>query len=355
MTRIRGLRVALVTAVAVGWPARLGAALAAAVGWLALPIVVLAHGADSILPPKPSDLLLDWTFDPTVVLPLLVVGLGYLVAVRRVNERHPTNPFPRGRVVCFVAGLLVIEVALQSIVERYDTTLFSVHMVQHVLLTLVASPLLALGAPITLALRFARPEFRRRWILPLLHSRVVRAVTFPPVAWVLFAGAMWGTHFSPIFDASLTEPLLHQAEHAIYLTVGLLFWWPAVGADPSPWRMPHPVRALYLFLQMPQNTFLALAIYGASEPLYPHYTAISLLMPWAPAPLADQQLAGGLMWVIGDVIFILAIVLVVAGWMRSEERDASRRDRQDDAARAAIRAREAALAERLARERSGQG
>ena len=340
----------VVAGLAVAWPVA-----GLAVMWLAMPAAVLSHGADSIVPPSPSDFLLDWTFDPTVAIPLLVLGVGYVFAVRHVNAQHPTNRVPLGRVAAFVAGLLVIEIALQSIIERYDTTLFSVHMVQHVLLTLVASPLLALGAPITLALRYARPDFRRRWILPILHSRVVRAVTFPVVAWLLFAGAMWGTHFSPIFNASLTEPLLHQAEHVIYLVVGLLFWWPAVGADPSPWRMPHPVRALYLFLQMPQNTFLALAIYGAAGPLYPHYAAINLLMPWAPPALADQQIAGGLMWVVGDVIFILSIVLVVAGWMRSEGRETARRERQDDVARAAIRAREAALAERLARDRSGQG
>ena len=97
---------------------------------------------------------------------------------------------PAARLAAFVAGILVLEIALASAIERSDTTLFSVHMVQHILLTLVAAPPLALGAPITLLLRVARGDVRRRWILPVLHSRAVRILAFPLVAWVLFAGVM---------------------------------------------------------------------------------------------------------------------------------------------------------------------
>jgi putative copper resistance protein D len=317
--------------------------------WVALAPPALAHGSDALLAPVPSDVLFDWAFDPLVTLPLLLVGGAYLLAVRRVDRAHPANPVPRLRVVAFVAGLAAIEIALQSIIERYDTTLFSVHMVQHLLLTLVAPPLLALGGPITLALRGARPAVRHRVILPILHSRLLRFLSFPVVTWLLFASVMWGTHFSPIFNESLEQPLVHQLEHLAYLTAGLLFWWPVVGVDPSPWRMPHPLRAMYLFLQMPQNTFLALAIFSATAPLYPHYAAIDI--PWGPDALADQQIAGGVMWILGDFAFIVAIVLTVVGWMRAEERDTVGRERREDAQIAAIRAREAALADRLAADR----
>src|SRR4029077_11122058 len=127
----------------------------------------------------------------------------------------------------------------------------------HLLLTLVAAPLIALGAPITTLLRAATPNVRRTVILPILHSRVLRVVSFPVVAWVVFAGVMWGTHFSPLFDRSLVDPVVHDLEHALSLGAALVFGGRAVGLDPSPWRMPHPVRAMYVFLQMPQNTFLA--------------------------------------------------------------------------------------------------
>jgi len=330
-------------------PAVAGLVMATAMSLIVAP-VALAHGADALVAPTAFDIFFDWAFDPLVSIPVVLVGAAYLWAVRRVDRTHPANPVPRSRVIAFVAGLAVIEIALQSIIERYDTTLFSVHMVQHILLTLVAPPLLALGAPITLVLRVVRPEVRHLLVLPILHSRLLRLLTFPVVAWLLFASVMWGTHFSPIFNESLEHPLVHQLEHLAYLAAGLLFWWPAVGVDPSPWRIPHPVRVMYLFLQMPQNTFLALAIYSAAAPLYPNYAAIQLL--WAPSPLADQQLAGGLMWIVGDIIFIVAIVLTVVGWMRTEEREAAGRERREDAQIAAIRAREAALADRLAGEQA---
>ena len=90
----------------------------------------------------------------------------------------------------------------------------------------------------------------------------------------------------------------HILEHALYLGAALLFWWPVVGADPSPWRLPHPARVAYLFLGMPQSSFLGLAIFSAPEVLYPHYA--DLVRPWGPTPLYDQQLAGGMMWAGGD-------------------------------------------------------
>jgi putative membrane protein len=317
---------------------------------LALPAIASAHGLAPDPPSSPVGLLAQWAFDPLIQVPLIATAAAFVSGARRVNAAHPDNAVPRRRVVAFLLGLAALEIALQSPIEHYDTTLFSVHMVQHILLTLVAAPLIAAGAPITLILRFARPGIRRRWILPVLHSRPLNVVTFPIVAWLLFAGVMWGTHFSPVFNASLENPLVHDLEHVAYLGAGLLFWWPIVAVDPSPWRMPHPLRAIYAFLQMPQNTFLALAIYSSSTPLYAHYA--TLQRTWGPSVVADQQLAGGLMWVSGDLIFLAAILFVVVAWMRQEDRDAVRVDARADAERAAMRRREIALADRLARERA---
>jgi putative copper resistance protein D len=259
---------------------------------------------------------------------------------------------PRRRTVAFLGGLLAVAVALLSGIEAYDTTLFSLHMVQHLLLTLVAAPLLALGAPITTLLRAATPNVRRTIILPILHSRPMRVMSFPVVSWAVFAGVMWGTHFSPLFDASLENSLIHDVEHGLYLGAGLLFWWPAVGLDPSPWRMPHPVRAMYVFLQMPQNTFLAVTILNSGVPLYAHYA--TLVRTWGPAVLDDQRIAGGVMWLGGDLLFLAAMAGILVGWMAHEQRQTVVADRRVDAARAAIRVREAALAERVATEREGQ-
>jgi putative copper resistance protein D len=325
------------------------AAAAVAVCFGAAP-AALAHGGPTPPAPTPGSFLLDWSFDPIVQIPLLAGVAWWIWAVRRVDAAHPANPVPRGRTVAFLLAILAVEIALQSGIERYDTTLFSIHMVQHMLLVLVAAPLFALSAPITLVLRVSSPETRRDIVLPILHSRVVRFIGHPVVAWIAFTAVQWITHVSPLFDAALESEPLHFLEHALFLGSALLFWWPVVGADPSPYRMSYPARLLYLGLQMPQNTLLAMTIYAAAEPLYPHY--VTTIRPWGPSPLLDQQAAGAIMWVWGDLTFLVAMLLVLAAWWRTEERRAERGDRAVEAEVAAIREREARLAQRLSGERS---
>jgi cytochrome c oxidase assembly factor CtaG len=317
--------------------------------WLALAKSVWAHGPVPDEPPSIGSLLLGWSFEPLPTLGIAIAVGWWWWAVRRVDTLHPANPVPRSRSVAFGLGMAAIAFALLSGIARYDTTLFSVHMVQHILLMLVAAPLIALAAPVTLVLRLASPQTRRQWVLPVLHSRVVRVLGYPVVAWVMFAAMMWVTHFSPLFDAALEDPLVHDLEHGLFLASAVLFWWPAVALDPAPWRMPHPVRALYVFLQMPQNTFLAVVILNASAPLYHHYA--TLQRTWGSTALEDQQLAAGIMWIVGDVIFIVAVLAIVWGWMRAEARDTNRADRRATTELAEIRVREQRLVERLARER----
>jgi putative copper resistance protein D len=322
------------------------AGLAAAAG------PVLAHGRTPPEPPTAASLLLGWTFEPLPTLAIAAAIGWWLWAVARVDARHPANPVPGRRTRAFLAAMLALAFALISGIERYDATLFSVHMVQHVLLALVVAPLIALAAPVTLILRLSSPGTRRRWMLPILHSRAVRLLAFPVTAWILFAGVMWASHFSALFDAALEDPLVHDVEHALFLSSALLFWWPAVGLDPAPWRIRHPVRIVHVFLGMTQNTFLAVVILNAPAVLYLHYG--SLGRPYGIDPLADQRLAAGVMWIAGDLIFLAAIMLLVAGWMRADARGLARADRLADIDLAQIRVREHRLAERLAQKRTGR-
>ncbi len=309
---------------------------------LASPATVAAHGAEP-LPLDARTAITAWSLEVHIWLPIVLLALAYRAGVRSVAGAHPGNPVPRRRALAWYGGLLALFVALQSPIATYDTTLFSAHMVQHLLLTMVVAPLLVLGAPITLLLRVVSPSARKRVVLPVLHSRAARVISFPVIAWLVFAGVMYGSHFSPLFDAALENVFVHLLEHALYLGAGLLFWWPVVGADPSPWRMPHAARLLYVFLGMPYSSFLALAIYSASGVLYPHYA--TLQRDWGPTPLADQQLAGGIMWVGGDGLFLVAVVAMVATWMRAEEAEGKRADARldrEDVRKARIAAREAA-------------
>jgi cytochrome c oxidase assembly factor CtaG len=328
----------------------LTAVVAASAAWLMVPGRVQAHGSVPVEPPDPSTLLLGWTFEPIPTLSIIVAIAWWSWAVRRVNRAHPGNPVPRRRTWYFLAAMLALALALISGIDRYDTTLFSVHMVQHVLLILVSAPLLALAAPVTLVLRVSSPQTRRRWILPVLRSRLVRFLSHPIVAWLAMAIVLWGSHFTPLFDAALEDPLVHDLEHVLFLTVAMLFWWPVVALDPAPHRMGHPARMGYVFLQMMLNTFLAVIILGAGSVLYAHYE--TLAVPWVSDALQDQRQAAAIMWVAGDAIFIGALLALVYGWMRAEERSLARNDREAATDLAAIRARERLLADRLAEERS---
>jgi len=290
---------------------------------IAIPSSAFAHG-DGAVEPTVALLIDGWSFDLDLWLPVILMAVVYWKAADRVDGRHPQNPVPRWRRWAWLAGLAIIVLAIASPISFYDTTLFSVHMVQHLLLTMLAAPLLVLAAPITLLLRVATPEARQRWILPVLQSRVVRVISHPFVAWGLFAAVMWFSHFSPLFDAALENESLHRLEHLLYLGAGVLFWWPVVGADPSPHRLKHPGRIFYLGLGMPFSSFLGLVIFSAVTVLYEHYE--TLQRDWGPTPLQDQALAGGIMWAGGDLVFVIALVLAVAAWLRHEEQEGRRED-----------------------------
>lgn len=312
--------------------------------WLALPAVALAHGATAPEPRFP-DVLLAWSFDPLAIGLVVGTGAAYLWAVRRVDRLHPRNPHPRHRTWLFMAGLAVIGVALVSPIEAYEGVLFSVHMVQHMLLQLLAAPLLLAGGPMTLALRAATPSVRRS-MLRILQSRIVHVISFPLVAWVVFAAVNWGWHFSTLYNDALENLALHYVQHATMLAAALLFWWPVIGADPSPWRMPYPAKLFYLFLALPQSSFLGIAIMEAPLVLYPHY--VTNIRDWGLTPLEDQQLGGIIMWTVGDVAFLVGMGIVVWLWVRHEDRRTASLDRR----LAAERAERAARGEEAWRPRS---
>jgi putative copper resistance protein D len=261
-----------------------------------------------------------------------------------VAREHPGNPYPRRRTISFAAALALLLLALQSGIERYDTTLFSMHMVQHLILLFPVPILLLQAGPMTLLLRVASPRWRAR-ILAVLQSRVIGVISHPLVGWTLLIAVMWGTHLSVMFETALEDAFIHNLEHALYLSTALLFWAPIFSVDPIRHRLRGGSALAYLITQMPQNSFLGVAIMFSSTPLYPHY--VTLQRAWGPTPLEDQQLAGAIMWLVGDALFLAAIFVVLAALAKSEDRPQSRYDEaQTAAAIAEIRRREVLLAER---------
>jgi cytochrome c oxidase assembly factor CtaG len=265
--------------------------------------------------PTPGRLLLSWSFHPLVTVGLLAAAVAYLQARRRLVAGGVV--WPARRTAYFLSGIAALALALLSPIEAYDTVLFSVHVAQHMLLTMVAAPLLALGAPVTLALRVAKGRTRRR-MTRVLHSPPLRVLGHPLVAWVLFTLTLYGLYFSPIFDLTLRQPLVHDLVHLHFLAAGLLFWWPVVGLDPSRWRLPHIARLLFVFLMVPFHAFLGVAIMNSGRVLAP--TLESFQRTWGPTPLADQQVGGAILWGAGDLIALAAVLGVLISWASYEEK-----------------------------------
>jgi putative membrane protein len=255
---------------------------------------------------------------------LAAAAVASLVAVGRARALHGPRAVSWRRVALLLGGLAVVAVALASPIDTLAASRFSAHMLQHLLLTLVAAPLLVLARPVTLALQAGSPATRRR-LLAVLRSRPLALVASPAVAWCGFALVLWASHFSPLYQAALSNPGLHALEHLAYLGSALLFWSAVAAVDPAPARLSPPARILFLFLAMPQMTFLGLAIYGAGHALYPAYGT-------GPAALADQRLAGALMGGGGVLVFLPAVAVLLLDWWEREDRAAARADARLDRA-----------------------
>jgi putative copper resistance protein D len=265
---------------------------------------------------------------------VLLVGGLYLYGVVRLRSQGTV--WAAGRTVGFLVGLAFAAVATVSGLAAYDDVLLSAHMVQHMLLAMIAPIFLALGAPVTLALR-TLPVGGRRVLLAVVHSPVARFFTFPIVSYGLFVVSPFAVYFSGLYRLSLENDWIHELVHLHFVIVGCLFLWPLIGIDPLPGRMSYPLRALMMFLSTPFHTVLGLTVMDSSNLLagdwYP-----SLHLGWAD-PHADQQLAGGILWAGGEMISVVMLGALVVQWMRHAEREARRvdrmLDRQEEAERAA--------------------
>ena len=255
----------------------------------------------------------------------------YLLGVRALRRRG--DAWPAGRTVMFVVvGMGAFYVATSSGLAAYDTTLLSVHMVQHMVLSMLVPLALALGAPVTLALR-TLPPGPRRWLLVVLHSRAAKVLTFPPLTLLLYVVSPWALYFSGWDPATLDHVWLHELMHLHLVVVGMLFFWPIVGIDPVPGRVGYPARMLLVVLTLPFHAFLGVTIMGQETLLGgDHYRALHQLpgYGWLPDPLDDQHLAGGLLWSAGDLLGLVLLGVLFAQWVRSSMREAAREDRRLD-------------------------
>jgi putative copper resistance protein D len=215
-----------------------------------------------------------------------------------------------------------------SALGAYDTVLISVHMVQHMVLSMVVPIFTAMGAPITLALR-TLPVRGRRLLLRLLHSRVSQVLTHPVVAGGLFILNPFFLYFSGLYELSLRNGFVHDWLHLHFVVVGCLWFWPLLGIDPMPRRAPYPLRLIMVMITMPFHAFLGVILMQSASLIGENWY-LALGRDWGPSPLEDQRLAGGILWATGDIVAVVVFTVLFVGWMRSSEREAVREDRRLD-------------------------
>jgi putative copper resistance protein D len=291
--------------------------------------------------------------DPWSVLAVgsIVALLVYVAAVVRL--RRTGVAWPWWRTLAWGAGCVSLFAVTGTWVNGYSMVLFSVHMTQHMVLSLITPLLLLVAAPVTLALR-TLPRGRgaagvpRALLLNALHSRLGRFLAHPLFTVPLFIASLYGVYFTPLFDVLMRNPIGHQFMLAHFLVTGILFFGPIVGQDPWPRTLSHPGRLLELFVPVPFHAFFGVAIMMAGSPVVDSFATPPA--GWGIDTLQDQGVAGGIVWAFGELPTVLALLVVVVSWARSEDRRGKAidraADRTDDAERAAYNARLKELAER---------
>jgi putative copper resistance protein D len=315
--------------------------------------VEVAIGYDLAGPPTLARVLFDWRFDLIFgTAAIILVGL-YVLGVRRLRRRG--DAWPMGRTVAWMCGCAVLLFTTSSGLGRYMPAMFSMHMVAHMLLSMLVPILLVLGAPVTLALRAlpaagrGDPPGPREWLLAALHSRVSRFLTNPIVATVVFVAGFYGLYLGGVFDAAVSNHAAHVLMNVHFLLTGYLFYWVVIGVDPTPRQVPQLGKVAMVFASLPLHAFFGVVLMGMQTVLGETFYR-SLKLSWHTDLLGDQRLGGGIAWAAGEVPLVIVMIALLIQWRRSDQRTAKRldraADRDDDADLTAYNAMLAELAKR---------
>lgn len=265
-------------------------------------------------PVKLSVLLTGFQTNPLSLLALLLelISAGlYLFGVKTMAGKG--RKWPVGRTVAFLGGIAIVFLATGSGIAAYDDKVFTIHVIQHLMLMNMAPMLIALSAPVTLLLQASKKPIQTKTI-KFLHSKVISVITFPVTAWIISYSTMYIYFLTPVYQLSIEHPLFHDYTHLHFLLAGLIFWTTLIGIDPIRWKMSYGAKLAYLLIGIPFSTFLGIALTSDRVSISPSHT------------LADVHAGGALLWVFSEVFTVGALAIIFFQWAKHEERAARRAD-----------------------------
>ena len=257
----------------------------------------------------------------------------YLLAVRRLHRRG--DSWPAGRTVAWVAGCAMVLFATSSGLGRYAEAQFSIHMMAHMLLGMIAPILLVLGGPVTLALRAlpaagrGDPPGLREAIAGAMHSRVARFITHPVFVFALFLTSFPALYFTSLFEVMIASHLGHLVMNLHFLVVGYLYYWVIIGVDPSPRQVQPMIKLAMLLGALPFHAFFGLALMNSHTAMAADYYN-GLGLPWVTDLVGEQRLGGAIAWGATELPIIIVMIALLSQWASSDEREARRSDRIGD-------------------------
>jgi len=261
--------------------------------------------------------LTEWDWEPSVLIgTAIIIGL-YLHAIGPFAERHGFERISRGKALSFLLGVDIIFLSLVSPLDKLgDTYLFSAHMIQHLLLTMVGPPLMLIGTPEW----FIRPIVRNKALFA-----VARCLTYPAVAFLLFNADFLLWHAPALYDATLENSTIHVIEHLSFIVLGVLYWWPIFSPSRDLPRLSIGGQVLYLFLSGMPSVLLGAGL-TFTPPLYAPYIAAP--RAWGISAATDQQLGGLIMWIPVNLMFITTMSALFLRWMQRKEIEQATTERE---------------------------
>ncbi|MFL6053219.1 MAG: cytochrome c oxidase assembly protein [Actinoallomurus sp.] len=291
------------------------------------------------MPPPVSIGRLATMWRPDLFFAVLVVVMGglYVAGVARLRRRG--DRWPVSRTVSWFVGLLTVVAVTMTGVATYAPVLFSVHMIQHMTLSMLTPIFLVLGAPLTLALRALKPAAvrgdrgPREWLTAILNSRGAKVIGHPAFATIFFMGSTYALYFTPLFGYLMRAHVGHLAMLVHFMIAGTLFFWVLIGVDPTPRRLPHIAKVILLFVTMPFHAFFGIALMELGQPIATAWYN-SLHRPWGSSILVDQRTGGGIAWAFGEIPTFIVLIAIVFQWFLHDQRQARREERRADRAAA---------------------